>query len=813
MNAMATAPTPTPADALRGLVAWLKIHPKTRYALIFFAVCTICYFINVSSAAATATETDSQALDLPLVGITDTHGVPIWRYMELPMDPGNTAAHVMRSIRYMFASIVWAIYALPVLMIIAMAEWIVSFEWLSWIAAPFEFVAGGVTGVLEAWMLIPLATAISALWIGIGYVRGRTGAATVEFVMVVLVFGFIASPFADPFTWMAGDGSDTASESGFIQQAGNAGAEAGGMTINQETDPENATVSGAIVDITLRQPLLNMSFGSSLSGDCEEVWNEHASGGSDVEAEDLRKEVVDCSDAAKAANETDSFLWMFDYIMAWPVMLGVCFLLAVFLFFLIWQVASAFISAFMAVVRGFLALFPGNSRVAWLNSLFQVIVSGVLIGIYIFALTVYMWALGQVLDAVPAPLARVGALLVGLLAIIGGFLYWKIKKSGQSVGQRLAKALGKNGLSKDAPDKQPSNFGTTAKNLTKTAVSKGIDRRNNARMLRTGLTAATAMSTGGLGTAAAKVGSGLAAKATTARAMTAVSKNAQRNGTPHGSASPQSAAPPRGNMGASVPTASRSAPTEAAASTITTPPEPTAAQSAGMVPPPAGAEDAPQSPLPAPAGQGTTGVASRVAAHRAADSGAQGQSQRAGRAAGVPVPAAAAARTPQQGQEGGPRLRNIPPGRHGRNYVHKNGQVHQPLTVEPDGTPVRNVPSEEKIARATQSADGWILPGAKNLKPSSRTHATSQPTAPTRSPERENKQTEQRPAPKPMQQRRTNDAEPAKRRPRPELVDVAARASQASQSSTEAPKQPTERPTPRPMQNRRANRERGGENK
>src|SRR5699024_945631 len=48
------AATPTPGDTLRRIALWLKIHPKTRYLLLFAAICTICYlFMNDVAWAST----------------------------------------------------------------------------------------------------------------------------------------------------------------------------------------------------------------------------------------------------------------------------------------------------------------------------------------------------------------------------------------------------------------------------------------------------------------------------------------------------------------------------------------------------------------------------------------------------------------------------------------------------------------------------------------------------------------------------------------------------------------------------------------
>src|SRR5699024_10117608 len=113
-----------------------------------------------------------------------------------------------------------------------LVEWIVSFEWLAWIAAPFELIATGDSGVLEAWMLIPLGDLVSSVWIAVGYLRGRSGAATIEFLMVALVFGVITSPIVDSLSSMSDSGSDAASKNGLNIRVGDVETDVQAMTVN-----------------------------------------------------------------------------------------------------------------------------------------------------------------------------------------------------------------------------------------------------------------------------------------------------------------------------------------------------------------------------------------------------------------------------------------------------------------------------------------------------------------------------------------------------------------------------------------------------
>ena len=760
MSLVSTA-HPVLGTVLRSSWAWLRIHPKTRWALIIGVVCTICYMINTDSAwATTEDQTSATTFFLPLGDVTDTHGVPIWRYTELPFDPGN-ATHPVRSIRSFIASIFWVAYMFPVLLLIGLVDWALKFEWLEWLTAPFITISDSIGGVLEAWMLIPLGVLVSAVVIGFGYARGRTGAATVEFVMVVLVFGLIASPVANPLNWLSGEGGS--SESGVISKAADFGTEAGSLTVNQEVDPGDSSVASSIIDITLRNPTLTMSFGSPLEGDCAEAWDQAATS-TENDTEQIRKKVTKCSDEAKTANETDSAIWLLHYFLSWPAMVGVMALIAVFLGFLIYQVAQVFIGSIIVIIRGFLALFPGRSREAWLNSLFQVAISAVMVGVFIWALTVYMWVLKQIVENIPPGLIQLGTILTGILILIVAITFWRMRKAGKSIGEKIAKALGKTGLSKNSPERSPSKFGSTAGNLAKQAASKGLDLHQRSRMFRTmttGAKAAATIGTGGTAGIAAKVGTDLVGKAATTKAMMAASRTAQsRKGVTAASKAADAArtTPKAGLPAVAPPPVATDGNGPAAMESGTQP--------VASLPAPSGPEGAPSSTLP-PRTESRNEVA------------VPGNHQ--GAKASDNAPAVA----PQQVNERPHRVSHIPEGNYGGTWVHKNGQAHRPVTVTPDGRPARNVPSEEKITRGFKSGDSWVI--SPGVKPSSR-HANASAAPP------------QGPA--------TQAASPAPTRKFPNPRPMQSRTSQPrnqggapSEQGSGQPETPSQnRPTPRAMQ-------------
>lgn len=726
---LATA-IPTPFDVLRTISVWLKVHPKTRYAITFAVICTICYFILEGTAwADTESRISARTFYLPLEGVTDTHGVPIWRYLELPTDPGNGPTYIMRSIRHFVASLLWTIYSFAIALGIGMAEWIISFEWLSWIAAPFELVANGVSDLIDAWMLIPLAVLISSIWIAVGFVRGRTGASIIELVMVSLVFGIIASPIANPLTWLTGDGSDTASENGLIQRSAQFGTEAGTFAINPDAEVEDVTLSGAIIDVTLRRPLQSIAFGAPLEGQCETDWNTHAAEDSGLDAEDIRKEVIKCDDAVADANQTDSFLWLGAFLMALPATLGVNFLLAVFLGFLLYEVGQAFIATVAAIIKAGFALLPGNSRTAWLNSLFQVVVSGVLVGVYVFALVIYVWLMGALIENIPPPLMTLGSIIIGIFIIIAAITFWRMKRAGKTVRKTLAEKFGRTGLSKDAQPKQPSKFGSNVRS----AAARGLDMydrrrlfrnstqvgRNSTpvgRMARTATTAAgvaAAVSTGGASAAATKAGTSMAKRAGTALATRAGAAVASQTG----ASAVGTHNPGQGGVGA--PSAQAALPPGAELPSHE-PPALNAAQESTQ-------------------DEGTRASQNNTEEPRSLPSAGRGQVVIANEPdlpAGHPTPLPTHAPTPGRSSEEAPPKRDtqqsvhhIPEGKYGNNWVHKNGEVHSPMTIRPDGSRVKNIPPEHKINKAFHEGDSWVTSqNIKDLNPSS-TQATPAPEA------------------------------------------------------------------------------------
>lgn len=382
---------------------------------------------------------------------------------------------------------------------------------------------------------------------------------------------------------------------------------------------------------------------------------------------------------------------MAPYILGHLSTAGVAAILAVFVVFLIWQVLQAFWSAIMTVVQGFIAAWPGNSRTAWLESLFKVIISSILVGVYIFALTIYMWLIGKIIDNLPPTMVEIGAVLMGIIVFVAAFTFWKIKRSGDSIGKRLSRALGRNGLSKNVQDRKPSKLGSVA--------GKAASIYQQSRMLkatRAGATMAAAATTGGVSTAATKAGSavgkkmaGTAGKTMANKALPQPTKPSQVAGAPNTQQALPPAAPPAAELEPA--NAPLPPPNDDSGGTRALP---QGQDHAGQAPVPSTMPEEPSQPEAKHIPDETEPVATNTAQTKPSGSSS----------------------TPQHVAD----TSHIPAGRYGNTWVHKGGQIHNPATIRPDGSPVQNVPSESKMNRAFRQGDSWVTsPDVQKLNSSS----------------------------------------------------------------------------------------------
>lgn len=498
------SPTLTPTDDLTLRIwTWLNWHPKTKTLLAITTLCTLCTFINIETARAEDGQTIN-TLYLPLGHITDSHGVPISAYTQLPLDNGNLT-HPMRSARAFLFNTLWMIYVLASLIMIATVDFILGLTWLDWILSPLILLANSVQLATAQLIIIPTALTLSAVAGAFLWLRGHKTTALIEVFIALIISAFALSPAANPITYFQGD-------NGAIQQSAQYGTELG-QTILSEEDTASP-ISDSIIDITLRTPSHIISFGKQLDGQCETTFNEMATAGD--EPEEIRKAINSCDELAKANNETDNFLALAFFLVFFIGFLGLWAIVAVLLIFILKDAFLAAGNAINVIWRAPLAIMPWGTRYGLYNSFTQMWVNTITVGLYITLTAIYLWLYARFTELTGGTFMIYQNFILGVLALLMAYTLIKMKKNGKNLGQQLSQRLAKLGVTRDPGPRQPSKLATGIKTVAKTAgglyaVNRGFTRTGTTtKLARVGAAAVTGGTSAAATAAATTLGTAFA---------------------------------------------------------------------------------------------------------------------------------------------------------------------------------------------------------------------------------------------------------------------------------------------------------------
>lgn len=476
---------------------WLTLHPKTKALLLASILCTISTFINIENARAADGGQTINTLYLPLDHITDSHGVPISAYLQLPLDNGNVT-HPIRSARAFTLNILWMFYALGSFVMIATVDFILGLTWLDWILSPLFLLASSVQFVTAKFIIIPAALTLSAFAGAVLYLRGHKTTALVEVAVAIVISGFALSPLANPVTYFKGD-------NGVIQQSAQYGNEIGQILTTGE-DTKTSPISAAIIDVTLRTPVQIVSFGKHLEGECATTFDDMNKAGD--EKEDIRNAINGCDEVAKANNETDSFLALAFLLVFGIGFHGLWLIVGVLVFFILKDSFFAVLNGINVIWRFPLAVMPWGTRYGLYNSFSQMWVNIAAVGIYIALTSVYLWLYARVTEFTGGTFMIYQNFILGVIALVMAYSLFKMKRNGKNLGQKLSQRLSKLGVTKEASPRQPSKLASSVKTLAQTAgglyaMNRGFTRTGTAsNIARTGITAVTG-GTAAVATAAA----------------------------------------------------------------------------------------------------------------------------------------------------------------------------------------------------------------------------------------------------------------------------------------------------------------------
>lgn len=450
-------------EMLLRLWAWLTVHRKTKIILMVIALCTMCSFLNQQAALADD-GSGTATFNLPLDHVTDSHGVPLSAYAELPLDYGNIT-HPARAARAAILGMLWALYVLANFVIIATVDFVLGLSWLEWLLSPFVFLAQSVHFAVLRLAIIPVALTLSAVAAAITWAKGHKATAFLE-VLVALVLSAVAvSPLATPISYLDGD-------NGAISQSAEYGTEIGQEIItdkNADQAINTSPVSAAIIDVAVRTPAQTISFGKALNGKCGDEFDNAAREGKS--SEDIRKAVNGCDEDAKAANETDSYSvlgYFFIFFVGFSGLWGIVLLL---LFFIIKDSFLALLNAVNATWKAIFAVFPWGTRYGFYSSFSSMWLNVIMVGASIAVTAIYLWLYGKLVEASSGTAMIFMNFFVGVISLAMMVTLFKMKRAGKSLSQKLSETLSKFGKSRGPVQKQPSKLSNAVKGFTQTGAT------------------------------------------------------------------------------------------------------------------------------------------------------------------------------------------------------------------------------------------------------------------------------------------------------------------------------------------------------
>lgn len=380
--------------------------------------------------------------------ITDSAGVPAENYRVPPIDRGNLVSPG-KSATAWYVDTFWGSQVNSFNGALWLFQWLLSFTWVDAISSPFVGFATTIESVLGGLNFIPFALSLTALVYGVQMMRGRYGHSAINMITSAIVAVLIGGVLANPATAILGP-------NGLLHKGIDAGSQ---LAVAVATDGEeqtstelgaddviNETVNQQLADIFLREPAMYVSFGKTLTGECEQVFNDammEVTPGNQSD-DSVREAVMRCDEEAKFFVENPS--GQADLLLGVGVTLFAFFIMAAIITLIL--LASVVILGFRTILlvpKGLLALLPGDSRAGFWHALLQVLAAVVYVALSLSALVFYLrFVIG--LMTVMDPLGRNKFFLLTVAFIGGAVVMFVLRKkllaASSKVSQRMSAAMG-----------------------------------------------------------------------------------------------------------------------------------------------------------------------------------------------------------------------------------------------------------------------------------------------------------------------------------------------------------------------------------
>lgn len=237
---------------------------------------------------------DASSMWNSFVDINDTHGIPVWNH-ELSLDRGG----ITEIDKYNWSFLIdgwWGNYRTLCSLALWFMDFVMSFEWVTWIATPVLMIGDALDSVIDSLGLTGTFLSIMAISAGIWALRGKNSTAVYEFFIASLIAALASGLLADPVRLVAGP-------DGLIVGAAQTGQQIAaeivdpGSTQGKTPDELRAAQTGVLVDIFVRQPTQLINYGRVIDGTgCEDEYDDVVREGPYGKTDDIRQAMGDCNE-------------------------------------------------------------------------------------------------------------------------------------------------------------------------------------------------------------------------------------------------------------------------------------------------------------------------------------------------------------------------------------------------------------------------------------------------------------------------------------------------------------------------------------
>lgn len=411
---------------------WAHDHPVLSKVIAVFSLFFYLSFVQIQAAHAAVSFLPDG------VDYTDSQGNAFSQYSMIDIDGGDVWSPGKVIVNFI-VQLVWSMQYFATGVILWLFDFLLSFEWVAWLATPFNTLAQWMQEQLGTVNWIPFALMISALVGGIAIYVGRVSGGLWEMLMAAIIAVLVGGVLANPVATVTAAG-------GLLENSQKFGGElANSIVVDPDAQASNgaslsSAVNATLMDAFVRIPHQVISYGQVLPDECQGFYNTF------IQTGEPQASLTSCApEAAKFAHDNPggmnilnafvngggvTVMFTFGMVIAGLLMVAVVFLL---------------IAGIKALLLGNLAVAPVDRGPFWkaLSDTFMgtisLVVMTVCLALYVKLIA---WVMLQT-GGLPHQLRMIFLILFLIIVIV---LVWRARRATLRAGRGVAGHLSKLGL-------------------------------------------------------------------------------------------------------------------------------------------------------------------------------------------------------------------------------------------------------------------------------------------------------------------------------------------------------------------------------